>query len=215
MARYRRYRRRRRTKLRRGRRYRTVRRSYRRRRTGRYSYNKVYAFCRRVAPVALTSSNTGTQLGYTFALSTLPNYTEFTSLFDQYKIVALKVLFLPRVDNNPAVSTTTNFNPGNIYYAIDYDDSITTDVNAILQYQGHKIVRGDQPFSVYIRSPKVANAIYSGTAFTSYGNTTAWLDVASPSVPHYGLKLAWTSATDGVFTYDVTTMLYLRFKNVR
>lgn len=124
-------------------------------------------------------------------------------------IAGVKVLFLARQD-----VTQVGSNSGNVYYTVDYDDVNPGLINDILQYQGHKIVRGDRSFSVFLK-PHFAVGVYSGgSVFNAYGNRTGWIDCNSPSTPHFGLKLAW-SATSAVCTYDVTTMYYLRFKNVR
>ena len=46
---------------------------------------------------------------FTFALADLPNYTEFTTLFDQYRINAVKLTFIPRLssaDSNPLATVS-------------------------------------------------------------------------------------------------------------
>jgi len=62
--------------------------------------------------------------------------------------------------------------------------------------------------------PHVAVASYSGT-FTSFTNEVApWIDIASPSVQHYGLKTACTPTT-AVVQYTARARLSVSFRNVR
>lgn len=201
------------------------RRLYRRRRTtSRYSFNKVYSFKRRIPfGTVITSTVTASaesSYSFTFSLAAIAGYTEFTTLFDQYKITGVKCIFLPRVDNNPNPDSTSGVAVGNpttglIYYTPDYDDANPAASAALSQYQGVRITRGDQPFSIFIR-PRIAVAAYTGTGqiFTGYMNTQGWLDSASSGIPHYGLKLSWTQTTPQQMTYDVQAIYYVKFKNV-
>ena len=68
---------------------------------------------------------------FNFSLSDLPNYTEFTSLYDMYKINAVKITFIPYQTVSNSVATINNAdNTARFFSAIDYNDGtapITTD----------------------------------------------------------------------------------------
>lgn len=127
--------------------------------------------------------------GHAFKLSELPNYSEFTLLFDQYKIVGVQTKFI--FDANCAqVPTTANaLGPSlpNLITVNDYDDAtpliIDTDYQ---QYETYKIARMDRPIKRYCK-PKVATAVYNGT-FTGYAQSSPWIDANSANVEWYGLK---------------------------
>lgn len=172
---------------------------------------KIYAFKRTVVPTSFTAAGDGvtaTTKAYSHSLSDLPNYTEFTSLFDQYKITGIKVKCYPRTDEVVTAGSSSSF----LYYAIDYDDANAPGATDLQQYQNCKTVRGDRPFYFYF-VPRVANAVYSGSAFTSYGNTRQWIDAASSGVPHYGWKLYW-NPTSFATGYDMVWTYYVKFRNV-
>lgn len=125
--------------------------------------------------------------GWDFFLSQLPNYTEFTNLYDQYKISRIKCKF-SYTANSQNVTTSAAITALPMFLScIDLNDSTALTTNAdFTQYRSFKMRRFDKPVSVYFK-PQFATAAYSG-AFTSYAAKTGWLDCASPGVKHYGLK---------------------------
>jgi hypothetical protein len=145
--------------------------------------HKVYPFTRLQQLGTITSSTTAeVTSALTFSLSSLPDYTEFTGLFDAYRIVGVKVCFYPAFLDTTA---TTLYPP--IYTVIDYDDSNTTSTAAYGEYDSCQVVQTGQYFERTL-VPRVAIAAYSG-AFTSFGQKAKmWIDCGSPSVNHYGLK---------------------------
>ena len=74
-----------------------------------------------------------------FNLSQLPNHSEFTSLFDSYKINMVKVELVPQFDSaNVGAITSTNVISQN-YSVLDYDDiTVRTTMDTLMQYQNLK-----------------------------------------------------------------------------
>ena len=99
---------------------------------------------------------------YVFTLASLQNYTEFTNLFEQYRINAIKLTFIPQVNgcdaeqqaSNAAGGVAYNSNPI-VYTIIDKDGSATTSTeDAMLQYGNARIIRGAyKPWTIYIKGP--------------------------------------------------------------
>lgn len=157
----------------------------------------------------------------TFNFSSLPSASEFTSLFDEYKLTGVKLDFLPLGDtiNLPITSmtgTTGAFSPGGpLILAVDYDDSATPGSAAqLLEYQTSKVIPIPRRHRMYIR-PKLAVDINQGIT-TAYGARTGWVDTANASVPHYGVKY-WMnapSATSASYTYQVWATYYFACKGV-
>jgi hypothetical protein len=121
------------------------------------------------------------------ALNILPGYAEFTSLFDQYRIMMVEVTFY-----SPYVTIQATATPKLMLHTVnDYDDYTAVTPTAMQEYETYQ--QRDLSFGKPIHfsfKPRVALAAYSG-AFTSYANQgNQWLDVASPAVQHYGLKYA-------------------------
>jgi hypothetical protein len=125
-----------------------------------------------------------------FSLSQSPAAAAYTSLFDQYKIEQLEAWVEPLQDTTAVACTT-------FASCIDLDDANTpTSFGQVADHQGALV--GTSITGRYHRwKPHVAIAAYSG-AFTSFSNEPApWIDVASPAVQHYGLKMA-SGGPDGV-----------------
>lgn len=130
---------------------------------------------------------------YSFQLDQLPNYTEFTNLFDTYHINFVKL----RIDwtANSATAGATTTCPL-VYSAIDFDDAnAPTTPETLYQYGSFRLHNlGATPSWTRIIKPAVATPVYQSTIATSYQRTfDSWIDTGSPSVPHYGYKLATAS----------------------
>lgn len=125
-----------------------------------------------------------------FNLSQFGSASQYTSLFDQYRFEEIEVWIEP-LNDSTAVSSTA------FVSAIDLDDATTpASFQEVADRQGS--LSGTTLSGHYHRwKPHMAVALYSGV-FTSFGNEVAdWIDVGSPSVQHYGLKVA-TFGPDGI-----------------
>jgi len=157
--------------------------------------------------------------GVSIYTTALPNSSEFTSLFDQWRLK--KVHF--RIDL-PAAYANSGVTPvimPNIYYVSDYDDSVDCTINDMLQYpqcRVHNFYRdGYTPFQVSL-SPKPLRDIAGSGIATGYGPmpVAPWLRTADFSIPHYGLKLAidWSGYHQTITVGMVITIWYeLEFTN--
>lgn len=168
----------------------------------------VHRFTRVSTPITITNSTvTDSFFSFNFQLAYLPGYTEFTSLYDQYRIDSVLLRFIP------AVMTSSPLDPlnGFIAMAVDYDDiNNPASMDQLYQYGNCSVYPANREIIVRVR-PRAALAAYSGT-FTSYANMgNMWIDIASPSVQHYGLKAGYTASTP-VHSWNVfiTYMLSLR-----
>lgn len=133
-------------------------------------------------------------------LTNIPNSNEFTSLFDQYKIKAVKAKFIfdQNTSSCPNTLPTTNQTIPNLITVIDRDDgtplSLITDYE---QYESLKIQRLDRPVIRYFK-PKLATAVYSGGTFSGYTQSpNVWVDANSPNVEYYGLKYGINASMEG------------------
>lgn len=119
----------------------------------------------------------------------------------------------------PEGSTAAVGVSGMCYTVTDYDDDTTPSVassNALQQYTN--MMMGPPNNGHYRKwKPHVAEALYGGGAFTSYGNIKApWIDMASPSVKHYGFKafVSTASNTGTVQPFDMTFRMHFECRNV-
>lgn len=136
---------------------------------------------------------TGEQgFAFQFNMSALPNFSEFSNLFDRYKItgVKLRILFLA---NSIEIGSPTQYAIPVIHHCTDIDDANPPSTeNEILQKNFVKTRRLDEPFTVFLR-PKPTMEVFNSVTTTGYAvGKSSWIDMASSGIPHYGWK-AWVN----------------------
>lgn len=178
--------------------------------------NAIHSFIRRVrrGTFSQLAAGSGVQsVAYVFQLQDLPAYTEFTTLFDQYRIREVDIAFIPLSNSVPPTSTSG----GELTTVLDYDDgtALATEI-AAFQYESAVTT---PPWSVNRRKlvPRLATAAYAG-AFTSYANmpSSTWIDSTSIGVQYYGVKAVMPQATGSQVTlYDVIATYKIECRNTR
>jgi hypothetical protein len=160
-----------------------------------------------------SSTSADTLTSYAFKLNDLPEYASYTNIFDQYRIVKIELVFL--WTNLMAVSGATLNRSPPIYTAIDYDDNGTpSSIAVVLNYGNVRIHQQDKPFTVAFK-PGVAEGLWNGTSFGSYGNRTSpWIDCASADVLHFGVKAALPSYNT-ISSLQVIANYTVEFRNIR
>lgn len=158
-------------------------------------------------PGVLSTSTIGvTPFGLSFSLADLPSNSEFTSLFDQYKIIAVKCKLMPRFN-----SVDLGLNGGRIHTVLDYDDtSAPASMNDLTQYQNLKTTDVARTHTRYLK-PMLNLASQSGAWIPQ---RAGWVDVATPGAAYRGVK-GILDQTSSVVTYDGLFTYYMAFKNVR
>lgn len=145
-------------------------------------------------------------------LSDVPNYTEFTSLYDQYCIKKVVVTLIPNFNVNAlptAVPATWSI--------LDYDGSFPNTTDGMLQYQNLKMKRGTS-WHTRVFTPRILDTIYSSPLGSGYAPKRGqFIDAANPDVLHYGCEFMTQAIgiTEDVYYYDMKITYYLAFKNVR
>lgn len=176
--------------------------------------NKVHKFSR-TSSLVLTMDTQGlaqTAATMTFSLDQLVNYSEFTNLFDLYKINAVRVKFMPTFNDEPLGTSRL----GLFHVAFDPNgvSSGSVTLDGVLQYQNLKTRRLDQMLTYYCK-PCIESPVYNSAVSSGYGPTRRWIDTNNPSVPHYGLLLAYQSQGIQTPSWRVVVTYYLTTKNVR
>jgi len=173
----------------------------------------IYTFRRTMTLGTIAASISGDTINaWPITLGALPGATEFTSLFDQYRILECTYSFIPYFTE--ATSSSSGTVPGIIGSAVDYDDAnFVLGLSDLQQYESYQRVNCVVPFKRVVR-PRSAVAMYSG-AFTSFGNVYGqWIDSASPTVQHYGLKTVihgtTFAASTNLYELEATVVLQCR-----
>lgn len=156
---------------------------------------------------------------FTFKLSDLVQASEFTRLFDSYRITGVKMTMAPLTNSDITVNPSYK-----VMTAIDLDDDNTPTVAEMIQRSNVSIRTvtsgGNNPqvFTKFCR-PRYLTQIYETGVTTGYGQGARkqWLDCADPAIPHYGIKVVWD--TDPNLNYEVIWQLYftyfIEFKSLR
>ena len=147
---------------------------------------RVHHFKRTVALSQINSSNTGLVAGgLAFTLGQLPNFSEFTGLYDMYRINKIAIKFVPAY-NSSSVGVVAEYAP-NFHTVIDATDASTPgSLNDLLQYGNHRMTCGTQ---THLRVFTPASLDYvNATGFSSVPfNPTwkQWLSTANANVEFF------------------------------
>lgn len=151
-----------------------------------------------------------------FNLASVPDVSDFTALYDQYKIKGIKYTLIPRISNaGPSGAVGNPSILGNIWSVLDFDDSnIPASLNTLLQYQNVKRTQYNKIHSRYFK-PSVQLGVGTPLA-SSLIRKNQWIDAANISAQHLGIKL-WVDGSYGPYPleFDLHVKMYLAFKNVR
>jgi len=141
---------------------------------------------------------------------TLPNSSEFSAIFDQWRITSVTL----RADWNMNSFSPANVNdtPPLLYYIADYDDSTDAAVQALLQYPGvrtHSFLQNGYSPMIFTIKPKPLKDVAGTGVLTTYApdTTMPFIRTAEMTTPHYGIKIA--TQTMGASSTSVTGYLML------
>lgn len=187
---------------------------------GRRMSRNLHKFVRWVAgPVDISSTASTHEGAMVFNFSDLQNYTEFSTLYDQYQIthIQLKVhmvsnpnaLFDGASANNNRVSWYPKF-----WYCTDHDDSGTIPLSDMKQRAKAKciVLKPEKIFKINIK-PCVLIQTYRTELTTGYGpKYRQWIDMGQTDVKHYGLKYVLDNeGIDPNDTYPVKVRIELKY----
>jgi len=174
--------------------------------------NQDYKVCAEadLGPVLTSSTTAFVGIALNFQASQVPNFADFTAVFDQYRIERIELWLMPASATDAGLASEASA----FVSVIDYDDSNTPSSEAVLlDYQNSMVTSlNSGHYRAFI--PHVALAAYSG-AFTSFCNEEApWIDAASPTVQHYGVKLGVTNTVASAQIMG-RVRYWLGFRNAR
>lgn len=228
------YRRRRATRpVSRLRRYTARRRTVRFRRTPlqKYRINNIHQYKRSVQLVlgGSTGTLTGTYFrAFVFRLNDLPNYLEFTSLYDYYKIRSVALTIMWRSTNLSMIETQNSIAKVGLpimYYVIDRDDDTApTAIDQLREYSRAKRFEfdtGKRACRIYLKCNTIQESAETAGAAGKQLMFNKWNDCNNSDIYHYGLKIGiyvpmlTTGEQSPANFFDVEATYYLSFKDPR
>lgn len=199
-----------------------------RRRLNKYNVHRFVRWEPQDPPTNTLSCNFGisgtSAKGVLFKLNNVTNHSEFTNLYDHYMITGVKVYFDYSPDYSAATSTDTNIANGmympKLWIRRDYDDVNTPTLADMTE--------SNQAFCIRFRPNKTSHSIFLKPACLNlvWRNASStdgyaskwrqWIDCGNPDAEHFGLKLlAQGLASNNLGTITIRCKYYLAFKNVR
>jgi len=158
-----------------------------------------------------------------FALDDISDYSNYTAIYDQWRIVGVQVNFILRKNVSDQDDTTQY-----AQWALlteDHDDATAPTTMATLQ--GYNSVKQwhflkTPVFKMFVR-PNITAAAFSAGAFTGYtlgrtGHGGPWVDCANPDVKYYGIKWGFPSmggVTSNTYACDIMCKYYIQFRGQR
>lgn len=153
---------------------------------------------------------------FQFRFADIQNHTEFSALFDQYRLNMIIVRFYLKIDPSAQVSGAATF--PKLYYRADYDDANTPSGLPELRESNRtviKVMNPNYPVTIKIK-PAVASALFQSLATTAYSaKWKQWVDILNSSVPHYGLKYAIDDLTNSNYRVDIEHIYYFSMRDQR
>lgn len=153
-------------------------------------------------------------------LNAVEGYTDFTNLYDRYKITGVKATFMYQSDSSAVNSSSVL---PTIMYAVDKDDLTPDGFSAFRQKMDmkRKILTANRPFSVYWKPKKQMTVSSLAAEADVISTNVGWNNCAFPGINHLGLKFYCNNlygGTAGVAStvqtqLDIQITYYMTFKD--
>lgn len=154
---------------------------------------------------------------FQFAINDLPSYTEFTNLWDEFKICRITLHFVPRYMTNSIGSVAAYRVPMFAYIVDKNDANVPTSLDELLQYPACKVTNGLKTLRISF-VPRVSTYLYTGGA-SGYASKVSYVDCNYPATLHYGFKYYFENTATGganvICSYNIWASYKIRLRGVR
>lgn len=162
-----------------------------------------------------------------FDMSNFNNFAEFASIFDEYRVNAIKVTYRPSYDSITLPTTgSTAITQPQAYAHVCVDPSSTlipsgaygtSALQSLFENDGVKTFTLNRPFSIYYK-PKVAEAVFN-TGTASVMRSSPWVRTSETATVYRGyhmfLQANNFATTNANVSLDYYITMYVSFRNVR
>lgn len=179
--------------------------------------NRPHAFVRGYEATALTDATTYFEFEYN--LANIVAVTEFSNLFDLYRIKKAVVTFIP-LQNTAEASVVTGpaYKAAAIPTLWKVNDTDGDGPATALEF----LERGSRPISLaktvtHTCYPRIAKTVYNTpTSAYGLGKKNVWINMADTSVPHYGTYCFLDNVTSGSYwNCKVYVQIFFECKGIR
>jgi len=171
-------------------------------------WNTIQSFANLTTIASSTTVEVDT--AFSFSVSTLGVSNSLLSCFDQYRIMEIEMLIVQRRQ-----ATVASANPGTFVVVVDYDNNAANAMTTLDNYANVQMGSGIDSYYVrFVPHSAVSVATTAGGVVSGGNVSRQWLDSANNTVAHFGVKTAWSTSTDIVYTKDVHVRAWIQFRNV-
>lgn len=187
-------------------------------RTGMTLTRQVHWFKRRGQATTIIGNGVANSqyYGFNFTLSSVINASEFSALFDQYRITGLKLNFY-MVRNLGNAAVVNGIRP-RMYIVTDYDTSTSpASFDELREYSNCRVHQFDEakPFSYFLR-PKILAEVYRTAVSTGTApRRPPWVSTTHLDLQHFGVRLGIENILDTDVSIVIEPTFYFGCKNVR
>lgn len=168
----------------------------------------------------LFPSNDCIQKGWAFALSGIPDYTQFTSLYTSYKLTGVRLQMFPSCNSIQAYRELSNI----IMWIkpAKYGQTISN-VSELVSTQGIKkrlVFRDQRPLDIYMPLTQLAQ-VYGTSVTTDYHPIKPkWISTSEKDTIHYGFDMIFQTVSGGEIidqpmTIKMISTMYFQCKGVK
>lgn len=152
----------------------------------------------------------------TVSLAQLQNATDFSNLYDQYRINYVVYKFWLKID--PGAQSAAGASYPKFYWYRDYDDvNFPSNLNEMRENSKTKVVvmNPNRPITIAFK-PNTLATIYSSAVASNYKPVfNQWLDMSITSTVHYGFKFCIDDLTNTNYKVDMETTYYFQCRQPR
>jgi len=166
-------------------------------------------------PSVLTATSAAQYPAYKFQLNDIDNSADLITIFDEYKLDAIRVT-IRSLNGDAGLYTNSTTTLVDLMSVIDYNDVTALSSLAGARQFDNCMILAPGESAVRVFKPKVSSAVFNGL-FSGYMSASGWLDVSTVNVEHYGLKLAIPADSVGQTTHQQWELqfdYYISFRNV-
>lgn len=154
----------------------------------------------------------------------IPGWSEFSALYDSYKINALKVMFIPVSDQIYTFSSSGTPTTYHSQYdfrflsCIDYNDrSAPATLNVIREYDNCKLTPNNRIHKRYFKPSFTLDVENTAQSAIMPNKYKPWLSTSAGDVEFYALKYGFEHQTNtaSVPAYRIEIKVYMSFKAKR
>lgn len=162
----------------------------------------------------------------TLLANNIPNFAEFSSVFDTYRINGLKFTYMPRYSSTNAEAAGTTGSPqAYAHYIIDPDSTLipsgvygSSTLNSLMENTNCKTRQLNRPFSIYYK-PRVLQQLLGGST-ASFTRPAPFIRATDVNVDFRGHHMYiqqnnFSSSANANIILDIFVTFYVTFKNVR